>query len=127
MAKAFGDKYKDLIKLNPNQKSLPNNDPGIAYGVDTNKNPYLHLITSGSNQKSLFNDDPGIVFANPTFKNPYKDLLYRWDWVKPAVSAPFIGRRTRTELVDLYYVVDGYVEVDYVAVEKEEVTYPFYT
>ena len=127
MAKAFGDKYKDLIKLNPNQKSLPNNDPGITYGVNTNKNPYLHLITSGSNQKSLFNDDPGIVFANPTFKNPYKDLLHKWDWVKPAISAPFIGRRTRTELVDLYYVVDGYVEVDYVAVEKGEVTYPFYT
>jgi hypothetical protein len=96
MAKQFGDRYKDLIKSNPNQKSLPNNDPGI-------------------------------VFANPTFKNPYKDLLHKWDWVKPTVSAPFIGRKTRTELVDLYYVVDGYVEIDYVTVEQGEVIYPLYT
>jgi hypothetical protein len=124
---SFGDRYKKLIDSNPNKKSIPNNDPGTIQGLNTNKNPYQNLIALGSNQKSLFNDDPGIVFANPTFKNPYKDLLYRWDWVKPAVSAPFIGRKTRTELVDLYYVVDGYVEMDYVAVEQGEVIYPLYT
>lgn len=127
MAKTFGSKYNDLIKLDPNKKSIPNDNPGIINAPLNTKNPYYNLITSGSNQKSLFNDDPGIVFANPTFKNPYKDLLYRWDWVKPAVSAPFIGRKTRTELVDLYYVVDGYVEMDYVAVEQGVVTYPLYT
>lgn len=124
---SFGDRYKRLIDSNPNKKSIPNNDPGIVQGLNTNKNPYQNLIVSGSNQKSLFNDDPGIVFANPTFKNPYKDLLYRWDWVKPTVSTPFIGRKTRTELVDLYYVVDGYVEMDYVTVEQGEVIYPLYT
>jgi hypothetical protein len=124
---SFGDRYKKLIDSNPNKKSIPNNDPGIVQGLNTNKNPYQDLILSGSNQKSLFNNDSGIVFANPTFKNPYKDLLYRWDWIKPTVSAPFIGRKTRTELVDIYYVVDGYVEMDYVTVEQEEVTYPYYS
>jgi hypothetical protein len=124
---SFGDRYKKLIDSNPNKKSILNNDPGAIQGLNVNKNPYQNLIASGSNQKSLFNDDPGIVFANPTFKNPYKDLLHKWDWIKPAVSAPFIGRRTRTELIDLYYVVDGYVEMDYVAVEQGEVTYPLYT
>jgi hypothetical protein len=124
---SFGDRYKKLIDSNPNKKSIPNNDPGIVQGLNTNKNPYQDLILSGSNQKSLFNNDSGIVFANPTFKNPYKDLLYRWDWIKPTVSAPFIGRKTRTELVDIYYVVDGYVEMDYVTVEQGEVTYPYYS
>lgn len=128
MAK-FGDRYKKLIDRNPNQKSIPNTNPGIEYGINSNKNPYQNLIASGSN-KSEFNTDPGLVFVPLVTKNPYADLIKKWDFTKTTPSAPFIGRRHREELIDLFYVDSGYVDETpdrYEAIEKGTIVYPYYT
>ena len=118
MAKAFGDKYKDLIKLNPNQKSLPNNDPKTSFVSVTNNNPYKHLIASGSNQKSLFNTNPGIAYGVFQTKNPYASLIGKWDFTKAAPNTPFIGRDVVAPLVDVYYVIDGFVDDGYIEVHQ---------
>jgi hypothetical protein len=117
MAKPFGSKYQDLIKLNPNKKSLPNDNPGILNTPISVKNPYHNLITSGSNRKSLFNNDPGIVFVSTQTKNPYVYLINKWDFTKATPYSPYIGRNVVAPIVDSYYVVDGYVDEDYVQVQ----------
>jgi hypothetical protein len=125
----FGDRYKKLIDSNPNKKSIPNNDPGIVQGVDNSKNPYKKLLASGS-IKSEFNDDPGLVFVPLVTKNPYTELIKKWDFTRTNPTAPFIGRRHREELIDLFYVDSGYVDETpdrYVAIEKGKVVYPYYT
>lgn len=118
MAKQFGEKYKDLIKLNPNQKSLQNNDPNSSFASPSTNNPYKSLIESSPNQKSLFNTNPGI--ANGVFKtkNPYANLIGKWNFTITGSSAPFIGRDIVAPLVDVYYVIDGYVDDDYVEVQQ---------
>ena len=118
MAKAFGDKYKDLIKLNPNQKSLPNNDPKTSFVSVTNNNPYKHLIASGSNQKSLFNTNPGISYGVFQTKNPYASLIGKWDFTKAAPNTPFVGRDVVAPVVDVYYVIDGFVDDGYIEVQQ---------
>lgn len=125
----FGDRYKKLIDRNPNQKSIPNTNPSIVQGIDNNRNPYKNLIVSGSN-KSEFNNDPGLVFVPLVTKNPYIDLIKKWDFTRTSPSAPFIGRRHREELIDLFYVEDGYVVETpdrYEAIEKGTIVYPYYT
>jgi hypothetical protein len=115
---SFGDRYKKLIDSNPNKKSIPNNDPGIVQGLNNNNNPYKNLIASGSNQKSLFNTNPGIEFGLYKTKNPYIDLIGKWDFIKASPEAPFIGRDIVAPIIDIYYVVDGYVDIGYVEVQQ---------
>jgi hypothetical protein len=114
MAK-FGDKYKDLIKLNPNKKSLPNNNPGIVQGPNFSSNPYAELIISSSYNKSLFNNDPGIIYVSPKSNNPYFDLVKEFKSTLP-VTASFITGRTT--ILPVYYVVDGYVDTGYVEIQS---------
>jgi hypothetical protein len=114
----FGDRYKKLIDSNPNKKSIPNSNPGVVQGLSNNKNPYYNLIASGSNQKSLFNTNPGVEFGVYKTKNPYANLIGKWDFTQVAPLVPFIGRDVITPLVDVYYVVSGYVEDDYVEVQQ---------
>ena len=127
---SFGNRYKSLIDRDPNKKSIPNDDPGIVQGLDINKNPYQNLIASGSTQKSEFNTNPGIEYGLLRVKNPYSELIKKWDFTRTSPSAPFIGRRHREEVIDLFYVEDGYVVETpdrYEAIEKETVVYPYYT
>ena len=114
----FGNRYKKLIDSNPNQKSIPNNNPGIVYGLDRTKNPYINLISSGSAQKSLFNTNPGIEFGVYKTKNPYVNLINKWNFTQVAPEAPFIGRDVITPVVDLYYVEDFYVAGGFVEVQQ---------
>ncbi len=86
MARQFGEKYKNLIGKNPNQKSIPNTNPGIEFGIFKTKNPYTELIA-------------------------------RWDFAKVIPSAPLVGRDVIV-LVDAYYVLDGYVDADYVEIKQ---------
>lgn len=96
MARQFGEKYKNLISKNPNQKSEFNINPGIEQGL---------LRT----------------------KNPYTDLIKKWDFTRTTPSAPFIGRKHREEVIDIYYVYDGYVLDDYIEVQQDVIFYPYYT
>jgi hypothetical protein len=114
----FGDRYKKLIDSNPNKKSIPNNNPGIVQGSNISKNPYENLIVSGSNKKSLFNTNPGIEFGVLKTKNPYVKLIGRWDFTKTAPYAPLIGRDIVAPIVDVYYVLNDYVDTDYVEVQQ---------
>ena len=126
----FGSRYKKLIDNNPNKKSIPNNNPSIVQGVNSNKNPYLKLIKLNPTQKSEFNTNPGIEQGLLRVKNPYSELIKRWDFTVITPSAPFIGRRHREELIDLFYVEDGYVVETpdrYEAIEQRIVIYPYYT
>jgi hypothetical protein len=81
-------------------------------------NRYKNLIASGSNQKSEFNTNPGVEQGLLRTKNPYIELIGKWDFTQVAPSTPFIGRDVITPLVDVYYVVSGYVEDDYVEVQQ---------
>ena len=126
----FGNRYKKLINSNPNQKSIPNTNPGIVQGLNISKNPYQNLITSESTQKSEFNTNPGIEYGLLRVKNPYSELIKKWDFTRISPSAPFIGRRHREEVIDLFYVEDGYVVETpdrYEAIEQGTVVYPYYT
>lgn len=114
----FGDRYKKLIDSNPNKKSIPNVNPGISQGSNNSKNPYSSLITSRPNQKSLFNTNPGFEFGINRTKNPYVNLISKWDFTITGSSAPFIGRDIVAPLVDVYYVIDGYVDENYVEVQQ---------
>jgi len=114
----FGDRYKKLIDSNPNKKSIPNTNPGIVQGSNNNKNPYFSLIASRSNQKSLFNTNPGVEFGIYKTKNPYAELISKWNFTQVAPSAPFIGRDIVAPIVDIYYVIDGYVDDFYVEVKQ---------
>lgn len=118
MAKSFGSKYKNLVISGSNKKSEFNTDPNAVQGINNNRNPYISLIISGSNKKSLFNTDPGIGFGVYKTKNPYINLIKKWDFTKVAPYAPIIGRDIIAPIVDIYYVVDGYVDVDYVEVQQ---------
>jgi hypothetical protein len=118
---SFGNRYKSLIDRDPNKKSIPNDNPGIVQGLDINKNPYQNLIASGSTQKSEFNTNPGIEYGLLRVKNPYSELIKRWDFTKTSPSAPFIGRGVVAPIVDIYYVVNGYVDTEYVEVQQEPV------
>jgi hypothetical protein len=71
---------------------------------------YKSLINKNPGQKSEFNTDPGNEQGLLRTKNPYAELIEKWDFTKITPSAPFIGRDIVAPLVDLYYVVDGYVE-----------------
>ena len=91
---------------------------------------YKNLIVSGSAQKSEFNTNPGVEHGLLRIKNPYTELIKKWDFIRTSPSAPFIGRRHREELIDLFYVEDGYVveaPYRYEAIEKGTVVYPYYT
>jgi len=93
-------------------------------------NRYKSLIASGSTQKSEFNTNPGVEQGLLRTKNPYAELIAKWDFTRVAPSAPFIGRRHREELIDLFYVDSGYVDETpdrYEAIEKGTVVYPYYT
>jgi hypothetical protein len=114
----FGDRYKKLIDSNPNKKSIPNVNPSISQGSNNSKNPYSSLITSRPNQKSLFNTNPGFEFGINRTKNPYVNLISKWDFTITGPSAPFIGRDIVAPLVDVYYVIDGYVDENYVEVQQ---------
>ena len=81
-------------------------------------NRYKNLIASGSNQKSEFNTNPGVEQGLLRTKNPYIELIGKWDFTQVAPSTPFIGRDVVAPLVDVYYVVSGYVEDDYVEVQQ---------
>jgi len=64
------------------------------------------------------------------FGNQYANLIARWSFTKVTPSAPFIGRRHREEIVDLFYVDSGYVVETpdrYEAIEKGTIVYPYYT
>ena len=129
MSRQFGNRYKKLIDSNPNQKSIPNTDPGNVQGLNISKNPYQNLIASGSTQKSEFNTNPGIEYGLLRVKNPYSELIKKWDFTRTSPSAPFIGRRHREEVIDLFYVEDGYVVETpdrYEAIEKDIIVYPYY-
>jgi len=114
----FGDRYKKLIDSDPNKKSIPNINPGIIHGININKNPYENLIASGSSQKSLFNTNPGVEFGILKTKNPYTELIRKWDFTKTTLYAPIIGREIIAPIVDIYYVLDGYVDIDYVEIQQ---------
>jgi hypothetical protein len=118
MARTFGSKYEGLIKLNPNKKSLPNNNPGIVNAPSNTKNPYAGLISSGITQKSLFNTNPGIELGLLKTNNPYTELINRWDFTKATPFAPFVGRDPVIPMMDTYYVDFGYVEDGYVEVKQ---------
>lgn len=64
------------------------------------------------------------------FGNQYTNLIKKWEFTRPKPSAPFIGRRHRDELINVYYVSDGYVEEDtptrYDAIETRVITPPYY-
>ena len=81
-------------------------------------NRYKNLIASGSNQKSEFNTNPGVEQGLLRTKNPYIELIRKWDFTKASPSAPFIGRDIVAPIVDIYYVVDGYVDNGYVEVQQ---------
>jgi hypothetical protein len=115
---SFGDKYKTLIDSNPNKKSISNTNPGVVQGATNSKNPYSGLILSTPSQKSLFNTNPGVEFGAYNTKNPYVNLISKWNFTKITPSAPFIGRSIVAPLVDVYYVIDGYVDEDYVEVQQ---------
>jgi hypothetical protein len=115
---SFGDRYKKLIDSNPNKKSIPNNNPGIVQGVNSNKNPYENLINDNPNKKSLFNNNPGVEFGIYKTKNLYKELIEKWDFTKIAPFAPTVGRNITPPMVEVYYVVDGYVDTGYVEVQQ---------
>lgn len=91
---------------------------------------YKKLIASNPAQKSEFNTNPGIEQGLLRTKNPYAKLITIWDFTKISPSAPFIGRRHREEVIDLFYVEDGYVVETpdrYEAIEKGTIIYPYYT
>ncbi len=91
---------------------------------------YKNLINKNPGQKSEFNTDPGAEQGLLRTKNPYTDLIKKWDFTRTAPSAPFIGRRHREEVIDLFYVEDGYVvetPTRYEAIEQKIVVYPYYT
>jgi hypothetical protein len=115
---SFGNKYKNLIISGSNRKSEFNTDPNGVQGVNNNRNPYTSLISSNSTQKSLFNNNPGIEFGIYKTKNPYVDLIGKWDFTKVSPEAPFIGRDIVAPIVDIYYVLDDYVEADYVEIQQ---------
>jgi hypothetical protein len=85
MARQFGEKYKNLIGKNPNQKSIPNTNPGIEFGIFKTKNPYTELIARWDFAKVV----------------PSAPLIGR------EVIVPLVD----TYYVDNGYVDDGYVEV----------------
>ena len=117
----FGDRYKKLIESNPNKKSIPNNNPGNALGLNNSKNPYKELISSGVVQKSLFNNNPGIELGLLKTNNPYTELINRWDFTKATPFAPFVGREPVIPMMDTYYVDLEYVVDNYVRVERTPV------
>ena len=117
----FGDRYKKLIESNPNKKSIPNNNPGSAIGLNNSKNPYKELISSDVIQKSLFNTNPGIELGLLKTNNPYTELINRWDFTKAIPFAPFVGREPEIPMMDTYYVDNGYVDEGYVRVEQTPV------
>ena len=91
---------------------------------------YKSLINKNPGQKSEFNTDPGNEQGLLRTKNPYIELIKKWDFTRSNPTAPFIGRRHREELIDLFYVEDGYVVETpdrYEAIEKGKVVYPYYT
>ena len=91
---------------------------------------YKNLINKNPGQKSEFNTNPGIEQGLLRFKNPYIDLIEKWDFTRVNPTAPFIGRRHRDVLVDLFYVDSGYVvEIPdrYEAIEQIIVQVPLYT
>jgi hypothetical protein len=114
----FGGKYKNLIASNPNQKSEFNTNPNNIQGVNNSKNPYAGLIAANPNQKSLFNINPGVEFGAYNTKNPYASLISKWNFTKITPFAPIVGRDIIAPLVDVYYVIDGYVDEDYVEVQQ---------
>jgi hypothetical protein len=81
-------------------------------------NRYKNLIASGSNQKSEFNTNPGVEQGLLRTKNPYIELIGKWDFTQVAPSVPFIGRDVVAPLVDVYYVLDEYVDNGYVEVQQ---------
>ena len=91
MSKQFGDKYKKLIDKNPNKKSIPNNDPGLVFGVLRTKNPYISLL-------SKWDFIPSFVTGSMVMARGY-------------TSAP------TPPPSNIYYVYTGYVDDGYVEVQ----------
>ena len=81
----FGDRYKKLIDSNPNKKSIPNNNPGIEFGIFKTKNPYVNLI----NKWNFTQVAPEAPFIGRDVITPVVDLYY----------------------VEDFYVAGGFVEV----------------
>jgi len=115
---SFGNKYRNLIVSGSNRKSEFNTNPNVVQGVNNSRNPYANLIALNPNKKSLFNTDPKIGFGVYKTKNPYVKLIGKWDFTKASPSAPFIGRDIVAPIIDIYYVVDGYVDTGYVEVQQ---------
>ncbi len=114
----FGSRYKNLIKSDSTKKSEFNTNPNDIQGVNNSKNPYASLIAASPNQKSLFNNNPGIGFGIAKTKNPYTGLISKWDFTKIAPYAPIVGRDIVTPVVDVYYVVEGYIDIGYVEIQQ---------
>jgi hypothetical protein len=86
----FGDRYKKLIKSNPNKKSSFNTNPGIELGLLKTNNPYTELINRWDFTKAI----PFAPFVGREPEIPMMDTYY----------------------VDNGYVEDGYVEVKQVPI-----------
>ena len=116
---SFGDRYKGFIKSNPNKQSEFNTNPGSVYVTPNTNNKYSNLISLNPNKQSLFNSDPGSVYISPKSNNPYTKLIdqFQSTLITPT-SGPFIGRSITPIIVDLYYVVNGYVDDGYVEVQN---------
>jgi hypothetical protein len=68
---------------------------------------------------------------NRQFGDQYKKLINKWEFTRTNPTAPFIGRRHKEILTDLYYVNSEYVDegapTRYEAIESKMVYYPYYT
>jgi hypothetical protein len=114
----FGDRYKKLIDSNPNKKSIPNTNPGKVYISPNTDSKYSDLISLNPNKQSLFNTDPGLVYISPKSNNPYVDLINDFkDTLLPKLS-PLTGRTAVPPFIEVFYVVDGYVDTNYVEVQQ---------
>jgi len=87
MNRQFGGKYKKFIDRNPNQKSIPYDNPGLEFGVLRTRNPYIDLI-------NRWDFIPSIVTGSLA-----------------------VGRGEAADIAPIYYVNNGYVDDNYVEVQ----------
>lgn len=80
-------------------------------------NKYQNLVNKNPGKKSEFNTDPGNKHGLLRIKNPYYELIKKWEFTRTAPSAPFVGRSSSTPIIDVYYVVDGYIDENYVEIQ----------